>query len=435
MRDVTELTQRLRTTAYFLIFITTSSYLLYQCGVFDREFVISPRNATFQNIDDTTQGGNTQSWIDYDGKSLSLSCQIADVAKWPFCEVAIHLSSGVKGIDLSQYHSIGLDIDYNSPLSDERIRVYLRNFDPAYSSKNDPVSSKFNAIEFAPGVGNGIQVIPMKAFQVLSWWIADYEVPIEYSGPQFNNVTIIEIATGSNVKPTTYSLKLKKLVFYGEWISESMLLRFNIFLWLLSAIGFLVWERWKLHCGLKEIEKKTVQLVNANKNLHQENLFFEELAYKDALTGTNNRNAVDRWLQEVLEHARMNHQPFSIIYLDIDHFKSINDTFGHHKGDEILREFAQLLNNRIRRTDVLVRWGGEEFIIFCSGTDRAGVTGFSEELRQIIENNDWNDGLAITCSIGVAQLSGHENFDSLLHRADNALYKAKKLGRNRVATA
>ncbi len=355
--DVTELTQRLRLTAYLLIFITTLSYFLYLLGTFNKEFVISPNNASFLNIDDATQGGTTQSRIDYDGKSLTLSCQIEDTARWPFCEVAIELTNGINGIDLSQYHSIGLDIDYNSPLTDERVRVYLRNYDPAYSNRDDPVSSKFNAIEFSPGTGNGIQVIPMQAFQVLSWWIADYEVPIESSGPQFDNVTVIEIATGSNIKPTNYTLRLKKLVFYGEWISESMLLRFHIFLWLLCALGFLGWERWKLHCSLKKVEKKTIQLTNANKNLYQENLIFEELAYKDALTGANNRNAVDRWLQDILEYARVNSQPFSIVYLDIDHFKSINDTFGHQKGDEILREFAHLLNNRIRRTDVLVRWG------------------------------------------------------------------------------
>lgn len=432
---MTELTQRLRLTIYFLIFFTVSSYSWYQLGGSEKELVITAKNSSFLNVDDSSQGGTTQSRLLYDGRSLTLGCRIEKTARWPFCEVAIKLTDGINGIDLSQYHSVGVDIDYDSPLADERIRVYLRNYDPAYSDPEDPVSSKFNAIEFAPGMSNGLQVIPMQAFQVLSWWIADYQVPIENSGPQFNNVTVIEIATGSHVKPTDYTIRLNKLVFYGEWLSESALLRINTLLWLLTAIIFLGWERYRLHRNLRAVEQKTIKLRNANKSLYQKTLIFEELAYKDALTGTKNRNAVDSWLKDIVEYSKANNQPFSVIYLDIDHFKVINDRFGHHKGDQILQEFAQLLNQRIRKTDVFVRWGGEEFIIFCSGTDRAGAKEFSEGLRRIIEQHNWSGGLAITCSIGVSQLTGLESFDSLLQRADTALYKSKKLGRNRVAVA
>ena len=429
------LTQHLRITTYFLIFVTLSSYLWYQLGGADKEFVISPRNVTFKNIDDTSQGGSTKSRIEFDSKSLTLSCKIEQTARWPFCEVAIDLAEGIKGVDLSQYHSVGLDIDYHSPLRDERIRVYLRNYDPAYSDPEDPVSSKFNAIEYSPGIGNGLQIIPMSAFQVLSWWIADYKVPISQSGPQFDNVTVIEIATGSNVKPSKYQIELNKLVFYGEWISESALLRINIMLWVCSAIVFLGLERWRLRCNLREIEQRATQLRTANKSLYQKNLIFEELAYKDALTGTRNRNAVDCWLHDVLEYARENNQPFSVIYLDIDHFKSINDSFGHQKGDEVLKEFAHILNQRIRKTDVFVRWGGEEFIIFCPGTALAGARELSELLRTIVQNYPWSDDLAITCSIGVAELRTDESFEALVERADTALYKAKRLGRNQVQIA
>ncbi|MCW8327911.1 GGDEF domain-containing protein [Photobacterium sp. SDRW27] len=426
------ITQYLRITTYFLISFTVASYLWYHLGGANKEFVITFQNATFKNIDDTSQGGTTKSKIDYDNNSLTLSCSIENTARWPFCEVAIELTEGIKGIDLSQYHSIGLDIDYDSAVSNERVRVYLRNYDPAYSDKNDPVSSKFNAIEFAPGRGNGLHVIPMQAFQVLSWWIADYKVPIEQSGPQFDNVTIIEVATGSNVKSGSYTIKLNKVVFFGDWVSESALLRLNILLWMITAITFLGLERWRLRCNLKVVEQRTKQLRTANQKLYKKSLAFEALAFKDPLTGTKNRRAVESWLHDILEYSRDNNQPFSLLYLDIDHFKLINDSYGHHKGDEILQEFAKLVNQRIRKSDVFVRWGGEEFIIFCPGTALLGAMGLGELLRSITENYLWCDDLVITCSIGVAELEGSESFESLIQRADSALYKAKKYGRNRV---
>ncbi|GHA58156.1 GGDEF domain-containing protein [Photobacterium aphoticum] len=430
-----KLRRRLRYAAYALLSFSLFSYLFYALGGFNKEYSISAKNAFVRCVDDKTQGGNTHSEIDISGQSLVLNCDIGDKGKWPYCEIAIDLSKTTKGLDLSNFHSVGIDVDYFSPIEGERIRVYLRNYDPAYSSQDDPVSLKFNAIEYAPGIDQGLTVIPLKAFQVLSWWIAEYELPIETSGPQFDNILQIEIATGSYIKQSHYTIQLNRLVFYGEWISEEMLLRFNTSLWVLAAACFLFVERRRLNHQLREMVAKAEFLKDANESLHEQSLKFEELAYTDSLTGAQNRHAVDCWLQEVIGFSKHNGHAFSMAYIDIDFFKTINDTYGHKVGDEVLKEFARVLNLRARKTDVVVRWGGEEFIVFCPATDLRGITEFADMIRTIIENYQWTEGLNLTCSIGLAEYMPGESIDTFIQRADRALYKAKRQGRNRVEAA
>ncbi|MGF1727286.1 GGDEF domain-containing protein [Photobacterium nomapromontoriensis] len=425
-----QLRRRLRYTAYALLSFSFVSYLCYALGGFNTEYTIDAKNAYFSSIDDSSQGGNSVSEIDISGHSIVLNCELKDKGRWPFCEIAIDLSKKMKGLDLTNYHSVGIDIDYFSPVEGERLRIYLRNFDPSYSSSDDPVSLKFNAIEYAPG--DGLHIIPLKSFQVLSWWIAEYKLPVEKAGPQLDNILQIEIATGSYVKHAKYSMRLNKLVFYGQWMTESMLLRINMMLWMLAAVFFLVIERRRLDHQLQEVVAKAEYLKDVNDSLYQQSLVFEEMAYTDSLTGAQNRHAVDSWLNDIISFSRLNCHAFSMVYLDIDFFKKINDTLGHHGGDEVLKEFARVLNLRSRKTDVVVRWGGEEFIIFCPATDLRGAREFAELIREIIESYQWRNNLAITCSIGVAEYQPDESIDSFIQRADSALYKAKRSGRNRV---
>lgn len=425
-----QLRRRLRYTAYVLLSFSFISYLCYALGGFNTEYHIDSKTAFFSSIDDSSQGGNTESEIDLSGQSIVLNCDIKGKGRWPFCEIAIDLSKNNGGLDLSNYHSIGIDIDYLSPVEGERLRIYLRNFDQAYSTADDPVSLKFNAIEYAPG--DGLQVIPLKSFQVLSWWIAEYKLPIEKAGPQFNNILQIEIATGSYIKHAKYSMRLNQLVFYGQWITESTLLRINMLLWILAAVFFLVVERRRLAHQLQEMVAKADYLKDVNDSLYQQSLVFEEMAYTDSLTGTQNRHAVDSWLNEIISFSRLNCHAFSMVYIDIDFFKKINDTLGHHGGDEVLKEFARVLNLRARKTDVVVRWGGEEFIIFCPATDLRGAKEFAELIRGIVEGYQWTNNLGITCSIGVAEYQADESIDTFMQRADRALYRAKRQGRNRV---
>ena len=161
-------------------------------------------------------------------------------------------------------------------------------------------------------------------------------------------------------------------------------------------------------------------------------------ALRDPLTETGNRIAMDQTLQREIDMARRHLSPLSLLMLDIDHFKKINDTHGHAAGDIVLRAVADSIKSQLRNVDMVFRFGGEEFLILLSNTGRdpAGMVG--ERLRRAAEAQDyWADGklIELTVSLGCSTLLAAESAESLLRRADNALYVAKREGRNRLAMA
>jgi two-component system cell cycle response regulator len=162
-----------------------------------------------------------------------------------------------------------------------------------------------------------------------------------------------------------------------------------------------------------------------------------EMAITDALTGLYNRRHLDERLDEMFEHSARLHEPLAVVMFDIDHFKKINDTYGHQAGDIVLAQFAQLLKHVARDIDRIGRYGGEEFMVLLPGTVLdAGVT-FAKRARQEVETHQFEyDGGALKCSIsaGVASFPHPKvhTRQQLVKAADDALYVAKTTGRNRV---
>ncbi|WP_342362278.1 PleD family two-component system response regulator [Terrarubrum flagellatum] len=166
-----------------------------------------------------------------------------------------------------------------------------------------------------------------------------------------------------------------------------------------------------------------------------------EAAVLDQLTGLHNRRYFDRQMPKLFDQARMEAKPMSVLVLDIDRFKSINDTFGHDAGDEVLKAFAKRVRSCVRGDDVLVRFGGEEVVIVSPETSDEVAALVAERIRQKVESGPFavNRGarqIPVTVSIGVAHLSRYDETPTdLLKRADEALYRAKSDGRNRVIRA
>lgn len=159
------------------------------------------------------------------------------------------------------------------------------------------------------------------------------------------------------------------------------------------------------------------------------------LAMHDQLTGVYNRNFIAEQVHISIRDAQRHQTAYSIIVLDIDHFKAINDNYGHDKGDEVLRAVADLLKNTLRGDDIIARIGGEEFLILLNHSDIAIAAQKAESLRTEIQQLK-PAGLSLTASFGVAQLDEHINdFDTLFKAADQAVYLSKARGRNRVELA
>lgn len=172
------------------------------------------------------------------------------------------------------------------------------------------------------------------------------------------------------------------------------------------------------------------RLQDAIDKLHIERLHLKEISEKDALTQAFNRGAGERILQNLIEEPE---QKIGIILCDIDHFKQINDNYGHLIGDRVLQIVAQCLQTQLRKQDTLIRWGGEEFLIVVSEHDQIiDLEYLAERLRRNIAEQQVLGARKITASFGVALLQPQENLSQLFARADQALYRAKKSGRNQV---
>jgi len=162
-----------------------------------------------------------------------------------------------------------------------------------------------------------------------------------------------------------------------------------------------------------------------------------EAAITDALTGLHNRRYMETHVGTLVEQAASRGKPLTVLVLDIDYFKAINDTHGHDAGDDILREFALRIRKSIRGIDLACRYGGEEFVVVMPETDLAVATLVAERLRRRIAGEPFPiqqgaRSVEVTISIGIAALGGSDNAASVLRRADQALYRAKRDGRNRV---
>lgn len=160
----------------------------------------------------------------------------------------------------------------------------------------------------------------------------------------------------------------------------------------------------------------------------------EQLSLIDSLTQIGNRRFFTKVLQEGLGTSERYKRPLSLIIFDIDHFKRINDTWGHSAGDTVLQELSSLVNTQLRVSDRLARWGGEEFAIVLPENTLSEAVTVAEKLRKAIEVHPFGIKQPVTCSFGVIQCRDTESVDSALNRVDDKLYEAKETGRNKVVS-
>ena len=161
-------------------------------------------------------------------------------------------------------------------------------------------------------------------------------------------------------------------------------------------------------------------------------------ALQDKLTGLNNRGAFDASLKREIDIAQRQHTPISLLVIDIDHFKAVNDTYGHSGGDNALQLLAKSITDTMRGSDIAFRYGGEEFTLILSNTDAKAAQLVAERIRLAASKlscTSDNKNFGFTISLGLAQLTQGENGAALFDRADKALYQAKKSGRNQIACA
>lgn len=193
---------------------------------------------------------------------------------------------------------------------------------------------------------------------------------------------------------------------------------------------------------ITEFEETKQQLRHINAvmktkvdELHNVTSSLEEQASKDNLTGIYNRDKFEELFNSQINLSRREDIPLSLIIFDLDHFKSINDTYGHQAGDIILQEIVTLISKNIKTSDIFARWGGEEFVVLLPETSINGAYHFAEKLRKLIKSHNFSVVGKVTTSFGVGEFNEYENKMTFFEKVDKALYIAKNNGRNRVEKA
>lgn len=204
----------------------------------------------------------------------------------------------------------------------------------------------------------------------------------------------------------------------------------------INAEKLLYEQSQQLNHSLQEtVNRRTADLIKLTEQLSEKAHEAEKLANTDHLTGLSNRLHFENTLTNEAARAKRFNEPLSLIGLDLDNFKSINDTYGHASGDNVLKKVAHTLRQNVREIDTPVRWGGDEFIILLPNTTLAQATNLAEKLRSLILGEMNAMALDVTASFGVTQFDHSEEAANLTIKADDALYKAKATGGNKVILA
>jgi diguanylate cyclase (GGDEF)-like protein len=363
-------------------------------------------------------------WVDQ--SRLHFRCRFAREAPGASCGYTYMLSreNAAAGVDLSRYRHLNLKIRYTG--SARYLRLAIRTFDPRFSRLEDNNSPKFNALNIEPRDLAQPAAIDLREFTVPEWWVAQYSLPRNLAQPDLSNAMAFSLYLQGEAAGSDHELQLDSIEFSGDWISAEYWYLGLLCAWLLIGASYFTSQWIALRRKHREQRRKISELQHEKDK-------YQKLSTIDGLTKVLNRHGIEQFI----ESLRAANLPTSVIVIDLDHFKRINDHRGHYDGDRVLQTVGEILRAHTRNTDGLGRWGGEEFILVCPGASLTRAADLAEKLRQRIMQTNFlaEDPLAITASFGVATSAAGGNFDDAFRQADQALYLAKSRGRNCVVAA
>lgn len=418
----------------FLLLLTFALLVLYQYGLKRVITINASSQLNLLSIDDRTLGGQSTSTLEKSGDKLVLNCELSHSYQWPYCSLVVHTHSQFEGWDLSNFTHIELDVEtFGAGMQD--VRVYLKNFNPVYSVKGAPNTYKINELQYSPRWFSRPLSIPLANFQVASWWIDSLNIPPQHASSELTNVIALEIATGNNPPVGLHQIKVNSIALVGKWLSSSEMLSLILTMWVIAAIVYLLQSFRAANLTIDRMRKREKELEEVAGALELEKQELIALASQDHLTGVLNRLGLGEQFSDALVNFKRKGEQLSVVMMDLDYFKPINDNYGHDVGDKVLKNFAKLVSEHCRPEDIFGRWGGEEFILLCPNSEIKSAQNLAEKLRVLTEDNAWPENMMLTCSFGVAQLQTGEKAGEFLKRADEALYQAKENGRNRVESS
>lgn len=384
------------------------------------------------SYDDRESGGKSVASVSKEGSELVTVCAFNRTYRWPFCGFNLGPGPGEleDGFDLSGYET--LELDLTSSAQSNAVRVYLRNYNPDYADKKDFRTLKVNELHFDPNREVLPFVTPLEKFQVAIWWVNEFSIPPSLVDRELNNVVSIGFGISQSADEEIHELRFRSLTFRGKWISRNQLQSLIIGTWIFSGLvylfaSFMFTQR---AMGVVKAEKEELEEINSALELERREL--ETLATRDSLTGVYNRFGLRHHLHSQSTLVKQRQSELSVIFIDLDNYKEVNQETGQHIGDRLLKEFADLVETNTRAQDVFCRWGGDEFLMMCDATPLKKAIAIAEKIRDLINSHEWPESVKLTCSFGVAEMDPEESIGNFIRRADVSLYKAKETGRNKV---
>ena len=423
----------LRRLLIVLLALTGVALLWNQFGMTSTMVIDGRSPYAARALDDrANDGGHSIATVSHAGGALGLDCDLRAGYEWAYCELRLEFAQAPRGIDLSRYDSMRLWVTATGPEAQQRVRIYVRNFDPAYAKVGVAESEKVDQLIYEPSAYPQGYEVPLSRFTVSQWWIDEHPMTLDLEAPDFRNATQIAFSTGPKVEPGPHTIRIDRIELSGKLISTATFRLGIIAVWMLSVLGYLLLDsllkRKQLH--LSAASQHSLQRLNETLRLETRSL--AEIARTDPLTGALNRKGLADELMRIVRMGEGETFPMTLVFIDIDHFKRINDTLGHDTGDRVIRALGQLVRAAVQRDDLFARWGGEEFLLVFRDTPGAKGRAIAERLRERIVAAPWPEGLQVTCSFGVAEWHRGEDLNDGIKRADEAMYRAKQEGRDRV---
>ncbi len=398
-----------------------------------RELVLIPGNDPITSYLDTT-GTSQFQWLNENNRSFRCTYN-RPATRYKFCGLDVRQGDGIaNGVDLSIYDEMNVQIKYTG--ESEIIRLFMRNFSPEFSDINNAQdTSKYLRILIPVNDLRESMVIKVRDLAIPSWWILATEIPRSLSTPDINNIVHLGLDVPYPTPFGAHDLELKSLRLTGVYISRGdwyllILSTWGVLLFIIAIKRDIAFQQ-KAKLSTQKLAKERVK----SKLLKRVGEKYKELSMLDTLTGVFNRRGIYQFYDKCFTKAPL--AKGAIIMLDIDHFKPVNDTYGHDIGDSVLHGMGKILRNSVRNHDTVGRWGGEEFIILCVNTDMNGAVFLAEKIRREVEEHtfDTSPTLSITISLGVGLIKPGARLEDCVKLTDLAMYKAKQSGRNRwVAT-
>lgn len=397
-------------------FIDVSPSVLYYSGFSREELIGKPVSYFYANQDDKTRLS----------KALQKTGEVVDF------ELVLKAKD-----NQIVYASLNAHYLYDASGQPSGIEGALRDITERKRMEEELRESEAKLSNITAMIGEGlyvlgeqgrIQFMNPEAEKLLGWSEA------ELLGKEFYEVVHCEKADGAGVTTSECSM-LKAVGIGGTYRSEdNLFMRRDGVLFPVSLVATPLVKHGQI-VGTVVVFQDITDRKRMEAELEMLNEFLVRQATTDPLTGISNRVKFADALNMEIRRAGRFGTELTLIMFDVDHFKDINDTYGHQVGDEVLRNLTGIVSNSIRASDLFARWGGEEFMILIINTSMNKARSFAEKLRRMIDSRKFPIVGHVTCSFGVAQMEADDNDDRFTRRADDALYRAKARGRNRVEAA